>query len=210
MKWIRRSDDGSNPNPNPMTKNLPFMAFFHLLLILSGDIELNPGPRTNKSQGTAKSRFISDLNMDTSLAYSDPKQLASKYKVSIQTVRRWLRDCLPLHFTSSNPFFENPKLLNEINDSLCMKYDVHIRTIRRWKQDYQHSRFTCSVDVDNDDINELAKKDGVRAATINLWKKDADNQWSIWHEQCHFSGCSDGFEDMCKPFCIVCSNSVHV
>ena len=53
--------------------------------------------------------------------------------------------------------FENHKLLNEINDSLCMKYDVHIRTIRRWKQDDQHSRFTCSVDVDNDDVNELAK-----------------------------------------------------
>ena len=69
--------------------------------------------------------------MGTNLAYSDPKQLASKYKVSIQTVRRWLRDCLPLRFTSSNPFFENPKFLNEINDSLCMKYDVYIRTIRR-------------------------------------------------------------------------------
>ena len=36
-----------------------------------------------------------------------------------------------------------------------------IRTIRRWKQDYQHSRLMCSVDVNNDDINELAKKYGV-------------------------------------------------
>ena len=38
---------------------------------------------------------------------------------------------------------------------------------------------------------------------------DADNQWSIWHEQCdQFSGCSDGFEDMCKPFCICCECAV--
>ena len=27
-------------------------------------------------------------------------------------------------------------------------------------------------------------KYGVRAATISNWKKDADTQWSIWHEQC--------------------------
>ena len=32
------------------SKNLPFMAFFHLLLILSGDIELNPGPKTRYSK----------------------------------------------------------------------------------------------------------------------------------------------------------------
>ena len=73
--------------------------------LLSGDIEANPVPKT---QHTAKSRFKSDA----STAHSDPKQLATKYHVSIQTVRRWLRD-LPLRFTSRNPFFDNPEMLNE-------------------------------------------------------------------------------------------------
>ena len=39
--------------------------------------------------------------------------------------------------------------------------------------------FTCSVDVDNADNDELAKKYGVRTAAINLWKKDVDTKWSI-------------------------------
>ena len=30
--------------------------------------------------------------------------------------------------------------------------------------------------------DELAKKYGVQTATINLWIKDADMQWTIWHE----------------------------
>ena len=62
----------------------------------------------------------------------------------------------------------------------------HIRSVKRWKQDYQHSTFTCSVDVDNADNKELAKKYGVRAATINAWKKEADAQWSIWHNYGQF------------------------
>ena len=70
------------------------------------------------------------------------KELATKYHVSVQTVRRWLRDCLPLRFTSRNPFFDNPELLLERDESLCEKYDVHIRSIRRWKHDYQGLRKT--------------------------------------------------------------------
>ena len=56
-------------------------------------------------------------------------------------------------------------------------------------------------DVDNTDNNELAKKYyGVQAATI---KKDADAQWSIWHEYGEqFINCNDGFESMCEPICI--------
>ena len=38
-------------------KALPFMT----LLIQSGDIETNPGPKTSKIQHGAKSRFMSDL-----------------------------------------------------------------------------------------------------------------------------------------------------
>ena len=77
-------------------------------------------------------------------------------------------------------FLDNPELLLlERDESLCEKYDVHIRSIRRWKHDYQHSRFACSVDMDNADNDELAKKYGVRTATINLWKKDADTQWQF-------------------------------
>ena len=53
-------------------KALPFMALFHLLLMLSGDIEVNPGPKTKTNRRMAKSRFISDLNTDASLAHSDP------------------------------------------------------------------------------------------------------------------------------------------
>ena len=84
------------------------------------------------------------------------------------------------------------------------KNDVHIRSIRRWKHDYQHSRFTCSVDVDNADNDELAKKYGVRTATINL-RKDADTQWAIWHEYSEqLIDCGDGFESMCEPICICC------
>ena len=101
-------------------------------------------------------------------------------------------------------FFRNPALLNESNESLSEKCSVHIRTVRRWK-----TIFVYSVDVDNDDNAELAKKYGVREPTISKWKKDADSQWSVWHEQCddldggnvHHSS---GFKDMCKPFC-VCS-----
>ena len=82
-------------------KAVPFIALFHLLLMLSGDIEVNPGPKTNSNRRTAKSRFISDLN---SLAHSDPKEIATKYHVSVRTVQRWLRDHLPSRFTSDNPF----------------------------------------------------------------------------------------------------------
>ena len=150
-------------------KALPFMALFHLLLMLSGDIEVNPGPKSKTNQRTAKSRFMSDLNADASLVHSDPKELATKY-VNVRTVQRWLRDCLPLRFTSCNPFFDKPELLLERDKLLCEKYDVHIRSIRRWKHDYQHSRFACSVDMDNADNDELAKKYGVRTATINIGK----------------------------------------
>ena len=72
--------------------------------MLSGDIKVNPGPKTNTNRRTAKSRFLFDLNTDASLAHSDPKELATKYHVSVRTVRRWLSDCLPLRFTSHNPF----------------------------------------------------------------------------------------------------------
>ena len=65
-------------------KALPFMALFHLLLMRSGDIEVNPSPKIKTKQGTAKSRFISDLNTDANLAHTDPKELATKY-VSVQT-----------------------------------------------------------------------------------------------------------------------------
>jgi hypothetical protein len=60
------------------------MALFHLLLMLSGDIEVNPGPKTNRR--TAKSRFVFDLNTDASLAHSDPKRIG--YKISYRKV--WL------------------------------------------------------------------------------------------------------------------------
>ena len=66
------------------------MALFHLLLMLSGDIEVNPGPKSKTNKRTAKSRFISDLNTDVSLAHSDPKELATKYHVNVRTVQRWL------------------------------------------------------------------------------------------------------------------------
>ena len=184
-------------------KALPFMALFYLLLMLSGDIEVNPGPKSKINQRTAKSRFISDLNTDASLTHSDPKELATKCHVNVRTVRRWLRDCLPLRFKSCNPLFDKPELFLERDELLCEKYDVHIRSIRRWKHDYQHSRFACSVDMDNAD-NELAKKDGVRTATINLWKKDADTQWAIWHEYSEqLIDCSDVFESMCEPICML-------
>ena len=64
-------------------KSLPFMALFHLMLMLSGDIKVNPGPKSKTNRRMAKNRFISDLNTDTSLAHSDPKELATKYHVMI-------------------------------------------------------------------------------------------------------------------------------
>ena len=70
-------------------KALPLILWlFHLLLMLSGDIEVNPGPKSKTNQHTAKSGFISDLNADASLAHSDPKELATKYHVNVQTVQR--------------------------------------------------------------------------------------------------------------------------
>ena len=69
-------------------KAVPFIALLHLLLMLSGDIEVNPGPKTNSNRRTAKSRFISDLNTNASLAHSDPKEIATKYHVSVRTVQR--------------------------------------------------------------------------------------------------------------------------
>ena len=44
--------------------------------------------------------------------------------------------------------------------------------------------FVYSPDVDNDNNAELANKYGMREPTITKWKKDADSQWSVWHEQC--------------------------
>ena len=54
-----------------------------LLLMLSGDIEVNPGPKTKTNGRTAQNGFISDLNTDASLAHSDPKELATKYHVIV-------------------------------------------------------------------------------------------------------------------------------
>ena len=65
---------------------LNFMALFHLLLMLSGDIEINPGPKSKTNRHKAKSRFLSDLNTDASLAHSDPKELATKYHVNLRIV----------------------------------------------------------------------------------------------------------------------------
>ena len=62
------------------------MALLHLLLMLSGDIEVNPGPKSKTNRHTAKSRFMSDLNTDTSLAHSDPKELATEYHVNVRTI----------------------------------------------------------------------------------------------------------------------------
>ena len=59
------------------------MDLLHLLLMLSGDIEVNPGPKSKTNRCTAKSRFISDSNTDASLAHSDPKELATKYHVNV-------------------------------------------------------------------------------------------------------------------------------
>ena len=54
--------------------------------------------------------------------------------------------------------------------------------------------------MDNADNDKLAKKYDVQTATINLWKKDADTQWAIWHEYSEqLIDCSDGFESMCEP-----------
>ena len=49
-------------------------ALFHLLLMLSGDIEEIPGPKTKTNRHTAKGRFLSDLNANASLNHSDPKE----------------------------------------------------------------------------------------------------------------------------------------
>ena len=66
---------------------LPFMALFYLPLVLSGDnIEVNPGTKSKTNWRTAKSRFISNLDTDTSLAQSDHKELATKYSGNVQTV----------------------------------------------------------------------------------------------------------------------------
>ena len=63
----------------------------------SCDIETNPGPKTSKNQHGAKSsRFMHDLNVDGCLATTVPKKLATKYQISVRTIQRWLRDCLPL------------------------------------------------------------------------------------------------------------------
>ena len=99
--------------------------------------------------------------------------------MNIQTVRRWLSNCLPLRFISCNPFFDNTELLLKHDESLCEKYDIHIRCIRGGRS--MTTKFTCSVDVDNTVSDELAKEYGVRTATINSWK-DVDVLWSIWHE----------------------------
>ena len=38
-----------------------------------------------------------------------------------------------------------------------------------------------------------------------VWKKEADAQWSIWHEYCEqITDFSDGFESMCELICIYC------
>ena len=109
------------------------MAYFHILLMLSGDIELNPGPKISKSHGQhgAKGRFMSDFKTDASLAHFDPNQLAARYKVNVRTIQRWLRDCLPLRYSSCNPFSEDSKLVNECDDLLSEKYSVSVRTIKR-------------------------------------------------------------------------------
>ena len=113
--------------------------------MLSGDREVNPGPKTKTSQRMAKSGFKSDFNNDASIAHSDPKQLATKYHVSVQTVRRWLRDCLPLRFTSRNPFLI-------ILRCLIIHYVKSMMYILRdgSKTTNIHGLHYYSVDVDND------------------------------------------------------------
>ena len=88
-------------------------------------------------------------------------------------------------------FFDNSELLLECHESLCEKYDVHIRSMR-WKHNYQHSRFTFSVDVDNADSDELAKKCGVQTATRRMQIHNGQFGMNIVDY-------SDGFESMCEP-----------
>ena len=54
-----------------------------LMLMLSGDTEVNPVLRSRQTGVTAKSRFSSDLNTDANLVHSDPKELAIKYHVCL-------------------------------------------------------------------------------------------------------------------------------
>ena len=182
-------------------------TFLFLLLIQCGDIELNPGPKTqpkrhrNARKGKVQ-QFIDECN---DFLHLNNNELATKYSVSVTTIKRWVKTYTPLR---DNLFFRNPALLNESNESLSEECGVHIRTVRRWKQDYHRSIFVYSVDVDNDDNADLAKKYGVREPTISKWKKDADSQWSDWHEQCDdLDGGNDhhdsGFKDMCRPFVYV-------
>ena len=178
-----------------------------------GDIEVSPGPKTKINRRTAKSRFISDLNTDASLAHSDPKELTTKSHVSshCSKVAQGLF-IITLRFTSQS-LFDNPELLLERDellerdDLLCEKYNVHVRSVKRWEQDYQHSRFTCSVDMDNAVNKELAKKYGVRAATINSWKKEAVLEGCARkrHQSKTTAGCPEavGPSDPCKLTCLL-------
>ena len=45
--------------------------------------QTNPGPKTDKNHRAAKSRFMSDHNVDVGLAITDPKELATKYRVCV-------------------------------------------------------------------------------------------------------------------------------
>ena len=59
--------------------------------------------------------------------------------------------------------------------------------------------------MDNADNKELAKKYGVRAATINVRIKEADAQWSIWHEYCEqIIDFGDGFECVRADLYLLC------
>ena len=92
-------------------------------------------------------------------------------------------------------------MILERDESLCEKYDVHVRSVKRTTNIPGLHVVLMWIML----IIELAKKYGVRAATINIWKKEADAQWSIWHEYCEQNiDCSDGFESMCEPICICC------
>ena len=143
------------------------MALFHLLLMLGGDIKLNPGPKW----AYGKKSIHIWLGYWCKLSSFWSQRICYKYYVNVQHVRRWLRDCLPLQFYESQSFFLI--ILNSYLSvmSRYVKNDVHIRSIRRWKHDYQYFRFTCSVDVDNADNDEL--EEGCGCTMVNL-------AWILW------------------------------
>ena len=131
------------------------------LLMLAGDIELNPGPVTNipKKRCAPKVRFMSDvMSESTELLSKDMGQISTAYGVTIQTVKLWIKA------------LQLPEMQNGLPPKIRNWADGFMGSKAKFMSDVKSNKFEVySMSVPN-----LASHYGVTEHTVRIWLKSVD------------------------------------